>query len=119
MVRTNFLIYVAASAVACAIVATPAMAQSVRFNIPEQDAAVAIPAFARASTLQILVSAPLLRGIRTNDVVGSFDRRAALELLIRGTGLRIATWKGDFSNMVSLVGLAYVRPWVDRPCRGR
>ena len=71
------------------------MAQSVRFNIPEQDAAVAIPAFARASTLQILVSAPLLRGIRTNDVVGSFDRRAALELLIRGTGLRIATWKGS------------------------
>lgn len=75
--------------------ATPASAQTLKLNFPEQDAALAIPAFARHGDLQILVSADLLRGIRTNRVVGSFDRRLALEMLLRGTGLKIATWKGS------------------------
>lgn len=75
------------------VIATPASAQVAKLNIPAQDAALSIPAFARSTDLQILVSAQLLHGVRTNAVIGSFDRRQALEMLIRGTGLKIATWR--------------------------
>lgn len=89
------LVYCFAIPLATMAVSAPASAQALRLNLPEQDASVAIPAFARDGNLQILVSADLLRGIRTNRVVGSYDRRLALEMLIRGTGLKIATWKGS------------------------
>ncbi|WP_281824411.1 TonB-dependent receptor [Sphingobium sp. BS19] len=81
------------------VVATPAFAQPVRMSLPEQNAAESIPSFARLSGLQILVPAEMLRGLQTNRVVGNFERRQALEMLIRGTGLRIATWNG---NVVTL-----------------
>jgi TonB-dependent receptor len=82
------------------IAPTPTMAQSAAFEFPEQDAAVAIPAFARASGLQILVPAQLLRGVRTNRVTGRYEPRQALEALIRGTGLKIATWKDSVVTLV-------------------
>jgi len=90
--RQNLASYLAAPAVMCLCIASPAVAQSLKFDIAAQDAALSIPAFAKSSNLQILAPAPLLRGIRTNKVSGSFAPRQALEMLIRGTGLKIATW---------------------------
>lgn len=90
--RKNLPSYLAVPAIIGLCVASPAVAQSLKFDIAEQDAAISIPAFAKSSNLQILAPAPLLRGIRTNKVNGSFDRRQALEMLIRGTGLKIAIW---------------------------
>ncbi|MDE8650188.1 TonB-dependent receptor [Novosphingobium album (ex Liu et al. 2023)] len=89
----DYIFYSVSPIVAAALFAAPASAEAIKFVIPEQAAAASIPAFARAANLQILVAAPDLRGVRTNGVVGNFERRPALEMLIRGTGLKIATWK--------------------------
>ena len=91
--RKSLICYFPVPLVASMIAVTPATAQTLDMNISEQDAAISIPAFARSSDLQILVSAQLLRGVRTNRVTGRLERRQALEMLIRGTGLKIATWK--------------------------
>lgn len=75
---------------------SPAAAmQAQQFAIPAQAASSAIPFFARHANLQILVSAEALRGVRTSAVVGTLAPRAALEQLLRGTGLRILSWSGN------------------------
>lgn len=81
--------------------ASPAMAQTVQFSVPAQDAGSAIPEFARQANLQILIAASQASGAHTNAVVGRFDPRAALAMLIRGTGLRVSSWNG---RVVTLSG---------------
>src|ERR1700730_14038531 len=44
-----------------------AVAQTASFNVPEQDAATAIPEFARQANLQIIAPADKLNGIKTHS----------------------------------------------------
>ena len=76
-----------------------AHAQVMTFNVPEQDAATAIPEFARQANLEIVAPADSLRGIRTRKIRGSIDVRAALRQLLDGTGLKIAS---DDGHTISL-----------------
>jgi outer membrane receptor protein involved in Fe transport len=71
-----------------------AMSQTATFDLPEQDAATGIPAFARQANLQIIAPANQLVGIRTHLVRGSIEARAALKLLLAGTGLGITSDDG-------------------------
>jgi iron complex outermembrane receptor protein len=71
-----------------------AFAQTVAFNIPEQDAAAGILEFARQAKVQIIAPADKLKGLRTHTVVGALDARAALAELLRGTGLTVASDDG-------------------------
>src|ERR1700722_2769729 len=72
-----------AVAIALGLLATaPSVAQDLPFDLPEEDAALAIPEFARQANLQILAPASKLTGIRTHAVRGKLDPRAALKQLL-------------------------------------
>jgi len=78
---------------------TPVLSQVVSFNVPEQDAASAIPEFARQAQLQILAPADKLVGVKTHTISGALDARAALKIMLEGTGLVVAS---DDGHTISL-----------------
>jgi iron complex outermembrane receptor protein len=80
-----------AAAVALWLAATPvAAAQQTRnFDISAGDLARALNAFARQANQEIIFSSSLVAGKRTKGVRGSLESRAALQTLLRGTGLRV------------------------------
>ena len=81
--------------VAVVAMAAPAMAQGDKtFNIPAQDAVSAVPSFVQQSDLQVLATAADLKGVRTNAVKGTMAPDAALDALIRGTGLSVKSRDG-------------------------
>ncbi|MBW8733975.1 MAG: TonB-dependent receptor [Asticcacaulis sp.] len=78
------------SSAAVVVMAAPAMAQGEKaFNIPAQDAVSAVPNFVQQSDMQVLATASDLKGVRTNAVRGTMAPNAALDALIRGTGLSV------------------------------
>src|ERR1700676_4401112 len=66
---------------------TAAMSQTTAFDVPGQEAATAIPEFARQAGLQIIAPADKLKGVKTHSLHGAIDTRAALKLLLEGPGL--------------------------------
>lgn len=77
------------------VVPVAALQQDARsFDIEAQDAAAAIRLFARQSGIQILVAEAATRGKRSAPVRGTMPVRAALDRLLRGTGLEIASYDG-------------------------
>jgi len=78
---------------------TPVLSQTLSFNVPEQDAASAIPEFARQAKLQIIAPADRLAGVKTHTISGALDARAALKLMLEGTGLVVAS---DDGHTISL-----------------
>ncbi len=64
------------------------------FNIPAGDLDQALGAYARQSGQEILYTSDLVAGRRTAGVSGSYEPRAALRVMLRGTGLVIATDTG-------------------------
>lgn len=66
-----------------------ALADSQRFDIPAQPLAEALKIFADQSRMQLLYKPDAIDVGKSNPVVGDFDKRQALELLLRGTGLEI------------------------------
>ena len=91
------------SSVAVAAFALPfaARAEVRRFDVPAQAAAISIPQFARQAGLQILIDEALTRGVRTPAVSGSMEARAGLDLLLAGTGLRIASQDGTVVTLAA------------------
>ncbi len=77
----------ATAAVAAIAAASPAMAQTRSFNVPEQSAARGIPMFARQARIQLLASGNAVRGRRTNAVRGTLTVEEGLRQLLAGTGL--------------------------------
>ncbi len=89
------------SAAIVAVAAHPAAAQSQKtFDIPAEDAALAVPAFVQQSGLQVLATSADLKGIETNAVHGSLSVDAALGALINHTGLTIKTHDADSAVLV-------------------
>src|SRR5450631_2043244 len=78
---------------------TTAMSQTIAFDVPGQEAATAIPEFARQAGLQIIAPADRLKGVKTHSLHGAIDTRAALRLLLEGTGLSVAS---DDGHTISL-----------------
>lgn len=76
-----------------------AAAEQRTFDIPSEPASKAIADFARQAELQIIAPADRLKGVRTPAIKGPHDPRAALKMLLRGTGLSIAA---DDGAMVTL-----------------
>jgi TonB-dependent receptor len=66
--------------------AAPAAAKA-NLAIPASDLSVALPAFSRATGLQVLADPALIQGKRTSGVRGAIDADRALAQLLRGTGL--------------------------------
>jgi hypothetical protein len=65
----------------------PAPANPVVYNISPQPLSSALEAFAAASGVQVLYDRPAGGEPRSPGVVGSMTKQAALQLLLRGTGL--------------------------------
>jgi len=57
------------------------------------------PEFARQAGLQIIAPADKLKGVKTHSLHGAIDSRAALKLLLEGTGLTVAS---DDGHTISL-----------------
>jgi outer membrane receptor protein involved in Fe transport len=89
-------------------IAGPALAQGGRhsFNIPAQDAVLALQSFARQSGKQVLFPFEAASGRRTPAVVGDIADSDALARLIAAAGLEIAS---DNGHTITL------RPAVARP----
>jgi iron complex outermembrane receptor protein len=89
--RTHLATSVAVVAMASA---SPAQAQTKTFNVPSQAAVTAIPELARQADIQILVTEGAVRGKTTRAVSGKMSVDQALRVMLRGTGLSIATNDG-------------------------
>jgi outer membrane receptor protein involved in Fe transport len=72
-----------------------AAAQTRTFNVPAEDAVKAIPEFARQAGIQIVAPGDALRGVRTPAINGSLELHAALNTLLAGTGIEIASDDGQ------------------------
>ncbi|HEX2813642.1 MULTISPECIES: TonB-dependent receptor domain-containing protein [Sphingopyxis] len=91
------------AAIVAVAIASPAMAQERDFNVPAQDAARAIPEFARQAGIQIVASGVTTRGKTTNAVRGSMSVSEGLRVLLAGTGL---VARGDPANSAVITVVA-------------
>lgn len=87
------------AAVVAALLSAGAYAQQRSFDLPEQEATKSLPEFARQAGIQIAAPTEQLKGMRTPRIKGEFDIREALEQLLRGTGLTVAS---DENGMIVL-----------------
>ena len=78
------------SAMALLIAApAPAHSESASFDIAAQPLPAALQAFAAQAHMELLYEHMAVADAIGNAVAGEFDKRAALEQLLRGTGLEI------------------------------
>ena len=82
----------------------PALAQERDFDVPAQPAIHAIPALARQAQVQIVAPARDLARIRTPAIKGRMDIRFALQRLIAGTPLHVASNDGQTITLRSSGG---------------
>jgi iron complex outermembrane receptor protein len=75
----------------CIFISAPAQAADRNFNIPPQPLASALTTWARQANVQIFFPADATRGQRSAALRGSMSRQDALNRLIAGTGLRVAS----------------------------
>ncbi|HEY5082976.1 MAG TPA: STN domain-containing protein, partial [Rhizomicrobium sp.] len=68
-----------------------AFAEPRAINIPSEEAAKSIPEFARQENIQIIAPVSQLHGIKTPAVSGTMEMEAALNSLLVGTGLEVAS----------------------------
>lgn len=76
-----------------------AWAQQRSFNIPSQPANRAIVQFGEQAGVQIIAPGSRLRNLRTRAVQGRYEIRAALMMMLEGTGIHI---RADRNNMITL-----------------
>src|ERR1700689_543995 len=91
-------------ALACALLAIPgkASADPARFDIAAQPLPTALKNFAAQAKMQLLYRYDIVSHATANPVSGQLDRHAALELLLRGTGLE-AVYSNDNTATIRLI----------------
>src|ERR1700691_234785 len=94
-------------ALACAtglILATPgkASADPARFDIAAQPLPTALKSFAAQAKMQLLYRYDIVSHATANPVAGQLERHAALDLLLRGTGLE-AVYSNDNTATIRLI----------------
>ncbi|MDB5733920.1 MAG: hypothetical protein JWN16_557 [Alphaproteobacteria bacterium] len=77
-----------------ALPAVTAAAQTRNINVPSEEAAKSIPEFARQENIQIIAPVSQLHGIKTPAVSGKMALDQALQNLLVGTGLEVASNDG-------------------------
>ncbi len=71
------------------------------FNIPKQNAMLSLIKFAEQADITLLFPVDNLQNIKTNPLVGKYSISQALQLLIKGTGLKMdIDTKGELSIIV-------------------
>lgn len=79
-----------AIAVAALASITPAYAQVRQFDVPSEDAGKSIPEFARQAHVQVIAPGDQLHGVITPPIKGSYDLFVALDLMLKGTDLKVS-----------------------------
>jgi iron complex outermembrane recepter protein len=69
-----------------------AFAQVRWFDVPSDDAGKSIPQFASQAHVQVLAPGAELHGVITPPVKGVYDTFVALNLMLKGTGLKASHW---------------------------
>lgn len=67
----------------------PAFAQVRQFDVPPGDAGKSIPEFARQAHIQIIAPGEQLHGVITPPIKGAYDVFVALDLMLKGTDLKV------------------------------
>ena len=70
-------------------VVTPALAQVRQFDVPSEDAGKSIPELARQAQIQVIAPGDQLHGVITPPIKGAYDVFAALDLMLKGTDLKV------------------------------
>ena len=65
-----------------------------QFNVPSADAGKSIPEFARQAHIEIIAPGDQLHGVITPPVVGAYDVFVALDLMLKGTDLKVRRLAG-------------------------
>src|ERR1700691_4158309 len=91
-------------ALACALLATPgkASADPARFDIAAQPLPTALNSFAAQAKMQLVYRYDIVSHAIASPVTGQLERHAALDLLLRGTGLE-AVYSNDNTATIRLV----------------
>jgi len=80
----------AAIAIVAVCASAPAAAQIRQFDVPSEDAGKSIPEFAQQAQIQIIAPGDQLHGVITPRLTGSYDVFVALDLMLKGTGLKVS-----------------------------
>ena len=83
---------------------TPAYAQVRQFDVPSEDAGKSIPEFARQAQIQLIAPGAQLHGVVTPPIIGAYDVFAALDLMLKGTGLKAT------SSAAGIVTISLLEP---------
>lgn len=86
--------------VCAALLSAAALAQAVRFDIPEGQLKDALDAYAKQSGVRLIYIADDVRGVGSRGVQGQLPSEQALEQLLRGTGFVV---ERDESGAVAVV----------------
>jgi len=79
----------AAIAIAASCSITSAHAEVRQFNVPSADAGKSIPEFARQAHIDIIAPGDQLHGVITPPINGAYDVFVALDLMLKGTDLKV------------------------------
>jgi len=69
---------------------TSVSAQVRQFDVPSEDAGKSIPEFARQAHIQVVAPGDQLHGVTTPPLKGTYGVFAALDLMLKGTGLKVS-----------------------------
>jgi iron complex outermembrane receptor protein len=75
--------------IAASCVVTPAFGEFRQFDVASADAGKSIPEFARQAHIQIIAPGDQLHGVITPPVKGTYDVFVALDLMLKGTDLKV------------------------------
>src|SRR3984885_10293162 len=91
-------------ALACVILAAPgtASADPARFDIAAQPLPTALKSFAAQAKMQLLYRYDIVSHATASPVTGQLERHAALDLLLRGTGLE-AVYSNENTATIRLI----------------
>jgi len=79
-----------AIAIAALSCSTPVFAQVRQFDVPSEDAGRSVPEFARQAQIQVIAPGAQLHGVITPPIKGTYDVFAALDLMLKGTDLKVS-----------------------------
>jgi iron complex outermembrane receptor protein len=74
-------------AITAAFLCSPTVAQVTRFDVPSEEAGKSLPELARQAGIQVIAPGEKLHGVITPGIKGVFDVSAALDLMLKETGL--------------------------------
>jgi iron complex outermembrane receptor protein len=79
-----------AVAIATLSCATSVSAQVRQFDVPSEDAGKSIPELARQAQIQVIAPGDQLHGVITPPIKGAYDVFVALDLMLKGTDLKVS-----------------------------